>query len=256
MLKEERFARTIEYLKANNTASVNSIAKLNSVSVDTARRDLEVLEEYGVLDRVRGGAVWRRESLAQHVYEMRMTVNSEAKSELAPLIKKILEDGQTLVINSGSTTVEMARFIALNYKRLTVITNDLDIVSILSNKEHFRIILLGGFVDKEENATYGNQCENEVKQYNADVGVFAVNSISVDRGIRDFRLNQMEAIIKMMKISDKVAIATDASKFEKNACMSLCNLDEVDYILSDKGLSKDKIDQFEAKGIKVIVPED
>lgn len=254
MLKEERFAKIIDYLRANNTATVSELAKLNKVSMDTVRRDLEELEEYGALDRVHGGAVWRRESLLQHVYEMRTTINAEAKRHLATLVSEILDDGQTVLINSGSTTVEIAKYIASHYKRLTIITNDIDIVKVLAHKDTFKIIMLGGFVEKSENATYGELCENEVEKYSADVGIFAVNSISEERGVRDFRIKQIEAYQKMIDISKKVVIATDSSKFGKNSFMPLCDLNQVDYILSDEGLPPEEIVKFERLGINVLTP--
>ena len=254
MLKEERTANIIECLKEKNSATIRELADLNKVSEDTVRRDLEYLEMHGVLDRVRGGAVWRRENLSQHVYELRLAINADAKSQLAPLVRNVLKDGETLILNSGSTTVEIAKYIAQWYKRLTVITNDINIIALLSKKENFRLILLGGFIDKEENATYGSNAEEEIKQYNADVGIFAVNSISIDRGVRDFRADQLETFKNMIKVSDKVVVAIDASKFEKNSCMEVCGLDEVHCIISDEGLSKEQITAYSSKGIEVITP--
>lgn len=254
MLQEERFSNIIEFLKTNNTAAVHDLAKLNKVSVDTVRRDLDILESYGVLERVRGGAVWRRESLEQHVYEMRVMVHSEEKSQLAGLIDQVLEDGTTVAIGSGSTTVEIAKHIAAKYKKMTVITNDLDIVKILSHKEGFKIILLGGLFDKEENATYGEPCEEEIGQYNADVGILSVNSISLEKGFCDFRLNQMDTFRQIIEISDKVVIAADSSKFEKSACMTLCGIEKADIILSDDKLQEEKKKMYREKGIEILTP--
>lgn len=111
----------------------------------------------------------------------------------------MLVEGQTVVMGSDSTTVEIAKYIAANYKRLTVITNDLDIVKIFSHKERFNIIVTGGLYDAGEHALYGEQCEEEIGQceeeigqYNADVCLLAVNSISFEKGISDFRLNQID----------------------------------------------------------------
>lgn len=254
MLQEERFGKIIEYLKVNETAKIPDLAKLVCVSVDTIRRDLEKLEEYGVLDRVRGGAVWRRESLEQHVYEMRSIVHSEEKEQLAALVGKVLDDGKTVVMGSSSTTVEIAKYISQNYKRLTVITNDMDIVKKLSTNEHVKLIVMGGTLDQEENATYGRQCEKEVKQYNADVCIISVNGISVEKGLSDFRLNQMDTFKAMMDISEKVVVAADSSKFNKASCMALCSLDEVDCIISDDKLPKEMIKKLEEMSIEVITP--
>lgn len=157
MLQEERFSNIIELLKINKMAKVNEFAKINKVSVDTIRRDLEVLEGYGILDRVRGGAVWKDANNTRNIYDVRVTVNTEKKEEIAGIVDKVLTEGQTVVIGSGSTTVEIAKYIAANYKRLTVITNDLDIVKIFSHKERFNIIVTGGLYDAQEHAIYGER---------------------------------------------------------------------------------------------------
>ena len=227
MLREERFTNIIEFLKVNGTAKINEIAKLNHVSVDTVRRDLETLEGYGVLTRVRGGAVSRNENLERHVYEM----------------------------GSGSTTVEIAKFMAVNYNRLIIITNDLDIVRIFSHKEDFRIIIPGGLIDIEENAVYGERCEEELSKYNADVGILSVNSVSLEKGLSDFRLNQVDVFRKMMEISQKIVIAADSSKFGKPACMTICGMENVDVILSDGSISDEKVREYAAAGIEVLRPQ-
>ncbi len=252
MLQEKRFANTVEYLKFHKTAKISELAKLNHVSVDTVRRDLEVMEGYGVLEKVRGGAIWREESLEQHVYEMRTTLHKEEKVELSKLVNRVLDDGKTVILGSGSTTVQMAREIAAKYKKLTVITNDLDIVKIMSHKEGIRLIVLGGLLDMDENAVYGIQCENEIQNYNADMCILAVNGISAEKGVSDFRLNQLETFKRMMEISQDVVIAADNSKFGRTSCMKLCDIDEIDYVLCDGGLEETQKQKLQNKGITVI----
>lgn len=252
MLQEKRFANTVEYLKIHKTAKISELAKLNHVSVDTVRRDLETLEGYGVLEKVRGGAVWREESLEQHVYEMRTTLHKEEKGELSKLVNRVLEDGKTVVLGSGSTTVQMAQEIAANYKRLTVITNDLDIVKIMSRRDGIRLIVLGGLLDPDENAVYGARCEEEIQNYNADVCILAVNGISAEKGISDFRLNQMETFKRMMEISGEVVIAADNSKFDRVSCMKLCEINEIDCVLCDGGLEESQRRKLQDRGVTVI----
>lgn len=256
MLQEERFSNIIEHLKSNNMAKVNELARINKVSVDTVRRDLETLEGYGILERVRGGAVWKDANNTRNIYGMRLTVNIEKKTELSALVSKVIIEGQTIVIGSGSTTVEVAKYIAANYKRLTVITNDLDIVRIFSHKERFNIIIPGGLYDFQEHAMYGKQCEDEIGQYNADVCLLAVNSISFERGISDFRLSQIDTFRKMMSISESIVVAADSSKVGKTACMRICDIEEIDVLLCDSQLDSKEKEKFESAGVEVIMPEE
>lgn len=141
MLREKRFSNIIEYLKVNNTAKVDQLAKLNQVSLDTVRRDLETLEGYGTLKRVRGGAVLKNDDMERQPYDMRTMLRGKEKLQLAELVGQVVKEGQTIAIGSGSTTVEIARYLAVNYDSLTVITNDIDIVHLLTGKENFNLIV-------------------------------------------------------------------------------------------------------------------
>ena len=181
MLQEERLLKLIEYLRANERGSFKELAEMLEVSEVTVRKDLAELERRKAAKLVRGGAVWKEANNTRNIYEVRVTANTEKKEEIAGIADRVLAEGQTVVMGSGSTTVEIAKYIAANYKRLTVITNDLDIVKIFSHKERFNIIVTGGLYDAGEHALYGEQCEEEIGQYNADVCLLAVNSISFEK---------------------------------------------------------------------------
>lgn len=254
MLQEKRFSRIMEYLAVNDKASTEELAKLNGVSIDTVRRDLDVLEKYGVLDRVRGGAVMRRESLEQHVSELRGILNPEHKRQIAQLIAHVVEDGTTVAIGGGSTCAEIAKVMATNYKRLTVITNNLDIVKILKDNEDFKIIIPGGMVDKEENCIFGEKCEEELGMFNADVGIVSSASVSVKKGMSDFRFNIIETMLRIMSISEKVVLAVDSTKFNKSSSMKMCEIKDIDVVISDEGIPAGESRKLRTMGIEVITP--
>lgn len=254
MLQEERLLKLIEYLRANERGSFKELAEMLEVSEVTVRKDLAELERRKAAKLVRGGAVWKDANNTRNIYEVRVTVNTEKKEEIAGIADRVLAEGQTVVMGSGSTTVEIAKYIAANYKRLTVITNDLDIVKIFSHKERFNIIVTGGLYDAGEHALYGEQCEEEIGQYNADVCLLAVNSISFEKGISDFRLNQIDTFRKMMSISERIVVAADSTKVGKTSCMRVCGVEEIDTLLCDSRLAPEEKEKFEAAGIEVIMP--
>lgn len=254
MLQEERLLKLIEYLRANERGSFKELAEMLEVSEVTVRKDLAELERRKAAKLVRGGAVWKDANNTRNIYEVRVTVNTEKKEEIAGIADRVLAEGQTVVMGSGSTTVEIAKYIAANYKRLTVITNDLDIVKIFSHKERFNIIVTGGLYDAGEHALYGEQCEEEIGQYNADVCLLVVNSISFEKGISDFRLNQIDTFRKMMSISERIVVAADSTKVGKTSCMRVCGVEEIDTLLCDSRLAPEEKEKFEAAGIEVIMP--
>lgn len=256
MIQEERFERIVDHLKANGTASLGKLASLTHMSVDTVRRDLDVLAGYGVLEKVRGGAVWRQENLDRQIYGMRNTMNTEEKQELAQNVDRVVREGRTVAIGGGSTTVCLARVLCEKYKKLTVITNDLDIVKILSSCEHFTMLIPGGVLDAEENILYGQGCEEEILKYNADVGILAVNSLSLEKGVTDFRYNQLDVLKAIFEIADTRVIAADHSKFERPAgVVKICDMKDVDIILSDSGLDEGMKRKYEDRGVRIIRAE-
>ena len=256
MIQEERFERIVDHLKANGTASLGKLASLTHMSVDTVRRDLDVLAGYGVLEKVRGGAVWRQENLDRQIYGMRNTMNTEEKQELAQNVDRVVREGRTVAIGGGSTTVCLARVLREKYKKLTVITNDLDIVKILSSCEHFTMLIPGGVLDAEENILYGQGCEEEILKYNADVGILAVNSLSLEKGVTDFRYNQLDVLKAIFEIADTRVIAADHSKFERPAgVVKICDMKDVDIILSDSGLDEGMKRKYEDRGVRIIRAE-
>ncbi len=253
MLQEERFFNIIEYLKANGTAKLSQLAALNGVSVDTVRRDLETLDGYGLLERVRGGAVRKEENMDRQISGMRTMVNGKEKASLAEGVTQVVSEGETIILGSGTTAAEIAGALARSYKRLTVITNDMGVVQALSPKEHFTVIVAGGILDPEENATFGDQCEEEIRQYNADLCIISGSSLSPEKGVTDFRLDQAEVFKAMLASSARRVVAADHEKFLKSpACMNVCPVEDIHVILTDKGLPPETGKLYEARGIRVI----
>lgn len=254
MLQEERLLKLIEYLRANERGSFKELAEMLEVSEVTVRKDLAELERRKVAKLVRGGAVWEKSDLARAFSEARDIINREEKQELVKCLGELVQNGYAVSLNGGTTTVEAARFLAENYSSLTVITNNLNVVDVLREKEDFQVILTGGIYYEKENTVTGRQSENDMSLYNVDLSVIAVNSISFEKGISDFRLNQIDTFRKMMSISERIVVAADSTKVGKTSCMRVCGVEEIDTLLCDSRLAPEEKEKFEAAGIEVIMP--
>jgi DeoR family transcriptional regulator, fructose operon transcriptional repressor len=252
MLQEERLIRIVDFLKANGAAKLSDLCSLNSVSIDTVRRDIDRLEKSDVIKKVHGGAVLKNNDNSQLAFDGRTINNLHAKKELASHIPKYVSDGQTIALNSGTTNIEIARYLAENYSRLTIITNNLRIVEILASAKQFNIILLGGIFDVNEYSVYGKQCERDILQYNINLAVISVNAISIAKGLTDFRMNEIPIIQNMIASSEHAIVAADSSKFERIAYMNICPLGEIDAVITDSGLSPEIAERYTVEGIKII----
>jgi len=255
LMQDERFLRIVEYLREKKTAKLQDIAELNGVSVDTVRRDFEQLEAEGLLRRVRGGAVFHNADITTQKVGIRGITHREEKKEIAALTDQFVADGQTVGLTSGTTCLEVARFLAANYRRLTVITNNLAAVNELAEAGRFTIIVPGGVVDCNEEAVFGDTCEEDILSYNIDVAFLGVHAISVEKGITDFRINQVSVQRAMIQSAKKRIIVADHSKFDQVAYVNTCGLDEVDAIISDSGLSHEVYHKFRNCDVDIVIPQ-
>lgn len=254
MLQEERLLKLIEYLRANERGSFKELAEMLEVSEVTVRKDLAELERRKAAKLVRGGAVWEKSDLTRAFSGARDIINREEKQELVKCLGELVQNGYAVSLNGGTTTVEAARFLAENYSSLTVITNNLNVVDVLREKEDFQVILTGGIYYEKENTVTGRQSENDMSLYNVDLSVIAVNSISFEKGISDFRLNQIDTFRKMMSISERIVVAADSTKVGKTSFMRVCGVEEIDTLLCDSRLAPEEKEKFEAAGIEIIMP--
>lgn len=254
MIQEERFTNIINYLEKNLMGKLADFAEINGVSMDTVRRDLDLLEGDGMLKRVRGGAVFHDNDISTGAFQIRDIVHRDEKREIASLLEQVIIDGQSVGINSGTTTTEAARFLADHYFRLTVITNNIHALEIFRKAKGFTVIVPGGFIDPQEGAIFGDKCEEDLSRYNIDVSLLAVNAISAEKGITDFRINEVDIINAMMKVSSKNVVLADYSKFQKIAYMNVCDLKNIDVVISDSKFPAELKPAFERQSVKIITP--
>lgn len=254
MLQEERFVKIIEYLKANSSARYAELTGILDVSENTVRKDLAELDRRGVIKSVRGGAVWGKNDLAKGVFETRININKKEKEELVSSLGNFLENGQAVALNGGTTSIEVAKYLKQNYSRMTVVTNHLTVADVLKEKKDFRVILASGNYNRTENTIVGSRAEISISQYNTDYAILAVNSISVEKGITDFREEELGIIDAMMTNANRVIIAADHTKFNRVSCMQVCPLDKVDYIITDNNIDEKTLAQYSNRGCRMLTP--
>ena len=255
MLKEDRFLQIVNYLKENNVATFAELSEITGTSVGTIRRDLTELEEKGMLSVVRGGAAWRKDDLTRQSFDMRGIENRKEKEELSRLLQEVVTDGQAVAMNSGTTNIEAAKFLVNNYKRLTVLTNNMRIVEVLRENPGFLIVVPGGVLRNDEHSICGKQCEEEIMAYNFDTAILAVNALSSDKGITDFRMEEVGIVKAMLAASKSRVVVADHTKFDRTACINVCQLSEINYILTDRKATEEQLNRYGRMGVTVLVPD-
>ena len=256
MLQEDRFLKILEHMSNKNSATFSELKDVLGISEGTVRRDLSKMEKSGMLKVVRGGVISVKDDLSKQTFNMRSIEHRDQKRELASVLKEIIVDGQAIAMNGGTTHIETAKYLANNYTRLTVITNNLNAVETLKQNKGFTLIVTGGIHDPKENVLFGKQCIDTILSYNVDVSLLAVNAISLEKGITDFRLEEVAILNAFMKSSRTNAVVADSSKFDRVAYMNVCDIRAVDCVVTDSSIDLKLLQKYRAAGVHIITPAD
>lgn len=254
MMKDERRSRIIDTLKQNRMIKVSDLMQEYDVSIETVRRDLEYLEKQGYLKRVYGGAVVHGLHGEEPSYENREVVNYEEKYAIGRKTAELINDGDTVFIEVGTTSREVATHLR-SKRNLTVITNSLAVAQILLQNKSCRVIMLGGEFRHGEMATSGHMAANDLRQFYANKAIIGVGGISLASGVTDYNLPESGIRRIMMERSDTVIAVADYSKFGVTAMNHICPIKALDILVVDWSVHQKTIMEYQNAGIEVVVAE-
>ncbi|CAG7643815.1 putative HTH-type transcriptional regulator YdjF [Paenibacillus solanacearum] len=253
MLPEIRHAKIIEALNETGSVKVSDISKSFQVTEKTIREDLEKLEQRGILKRVHGGAV-----LVEHDDSMlpilkRRVRQRPEKEQIAMEAARLIEDGQIVLLDAGSTTLELASLI--KDRELTVVTNDTKIADMLAASHQIELCVLGGYRRKGTYTIIGPSAIQMMDELNVDIAFLGCTGIDLQRGLSIFHREEAELKKRMMKASRKVVLLADHSKFDRTALVSFAALEEIHMLITDADTSSAMAEQIEQRGIQVVRAE-
>lgn len=239
--------RLLALLRDRGRASVGEISDHLDVAPATVRRDLERLSGDGRLVRTYGGATLAGRAQADPEAGM-ATAQKRAIGEAAAAM---VEDGQTIVISSGSTTLELARRLTTR-QRLTVITNTLDVADVLIDCDGIELIVLGGVVRPRMHSLLGHLTELAAGELRADTLFMGIPAISLDHGLMSDHLPEILGDRAMRRMVSDVVVLADSRKFERVAPAYVFGLEEVSSIVTDDGISEPVREALIERGIRVV----
>lgn len=239
MLASERKLKIIELLEQKHSVTVSELTQLFPVSLETIRRDLESLENEGLLKRVYGGAVSVKKMKNYEQFSRRSSENIEEKLELAKNAASMINSGDIIMLDTGTTAISLAKYIAGRFASLTVITNSLSVFNILFGQPEYKLILTGGLYLSEEKAFYGHLAEDTLKQLHAGKCFLTPSAVSLNMGISDFVEELIPMQRQMLGSADKVFILADSTKIGTDAMMQIAPLNTSYTYITDSGLSED-----------------
>lgn len=245
-----RQEREIQLLANNHFMSVAAVAQALDVSLTTVRRDMEMLEQSGVVRRTHGGAIYLGSS--SDGPDDVSGGHWQEKFAIARAVAAMIPAGETLMINGGSTCFQVAR--VLHGRRLNVVTNSVPIAALLSSDPGTELTLIGGYVYPRIAVAVGAMAERQVEALHATR--FVTSCAGVKSGSA-FEPNQMMVDIgrRMMKSSDTVILAVDHWKLDNRAVVELCDLSDIDVIVTDAGAPPERREWLATLNTRVVFAE-
>ncbi|BDR66800.1 DeoR/GlpR family DNA-binding transcription regulator [Clostridium tetani] len=252
MLAQERYEQTLSILNREGSVKVSKLTKLFNVSIETIRRDLEYLEKEGLLKRVYGGAVLKKIDNNQLKFENREKEFSSEKKEIANIATRYVVEGQSLAMDASTTNLEIAKVLKTKFKKLTILTNSLAIANELIDMDKYTIILTGGILKNDEFSLVGDIAQKYIESFNIHTAFISVSGVSLKEGLTDYILDHLQIQKKFIEISQNVIVLADSSKFDSVSLLNVCNLEDVNMIITDSRIKKNVLEKYLNNGIEVI----
>ena len=252
MLAKERQNEIDALLQKNGAVTTGDLMTRFDVSLETVRRDLMVMEQQGRLARVHGGAVVHGEMKTYAELRVRNLEYSDEKLMLGRAAAQLVQEGDIIAIDAGSTALGFAEALKARLSRLTVITHSLDVFECLCNYRDFSVILCAGHYMRAENAFYGALTLGVLRELHAPKLFLCPAAVSLRGGICDFNLELFQIQQQMLKIADEVYVLADSSKFEKNALLKLDDMKSNYCYVTDNGLPPELRKLYAENGLRVI----
>jgi len=253
MIPAERRAQLIKILNESGFVQIAELANQLASSPVTIRRDLLIMEKEGILIRKRGGAVSRNRSVTLELpYAIKQVQHVEIKRRIAEAAIHLIEDGKSLILDSGSTTHALAQRLT-SKQRLSVVTNDLQIAIKLAANPDINLICTGGIARSNVYSLQGVLAENCIRALHVDITFLGADAIHTDASIYNVNLEEVPIKLAMIQAATKVILLSDSSKFEVQGFSKVCDLSEIDVIITDSGISRETREMLRSKIRKELI---
>src|SRR5579864_1122814 len=248
MLAETRRRHLMDLIAGRGFATLTEIVESLGVSESTVRRDLEALDQAGAIKRTHGGAVCVAEGQAMPAFEERTTTAIAEKRAIGRTTASLIENGDTVLLDGGTTTLEVAR--ALVGRPVQVVTNSLPIAQLLASNKAADLILIGGYVYPRTGVALGPLAIAAMQGIRVRKAILGAGGI-VPEGIYNSNLLLVETERQMMACGQEVVLVADHSKFGRLALAKLCELGDVAHLVVDPGLADEHRDVVERAGVRI-----
>src|SRR5579875_3093276 len=252
IIAQERRRKIFEIIESSGIVSVRDLARRFTVSSITVVRDLQELEEQGLIRRVHGGAISLRGASYEPPFSAREAEHAEEKRRIAARAVELVNDGESLLLDVGTTTLEIAR--ALKGKRnLTVLVTNLRAALELANQSAIQVIVVGGKLRSSELSMVGHLTEQTLRSFQVDKAFIGVGGITLEHGLTEFNFDEAGTKRAMFECARERIVVADHTKFGKVMFTRVAPLSEVDLIVTNHEIDEGATRELEEAGVKLLL---
>lgn len=251
LAKEQRRRVIRALVESNSQGNVIELARRFRVSEVTIRSDLAALADIGALVRVHGGALPPGDS-EEIPITVKQTLYHAEKVRIATAAAGLIQDGETIILDSGTTTAEIARQVrGLKLRSLNVITNALNIAVLLANAHHVNLIIPGGILRRKSWSLAGPQAEQALRDLQADRLFLGVDSLDPEIGLMTPHVLEAKLNALMIRIARQTVAVSDSSKLLRRNLSVIAPVEQVHVLITDRAAAPDAVAAIRARGVEV-----
>ncbi len=239
----------MEHIREHGSVQVDQLAAHLRVTPQTIRRDLNRLYDLGHVQRVRGGAVIK-DTVRNLGHGARKVLMADEKTAIARLTAQIIPNNSSMYINLGTTTERVAEFLK-DHESILVITNNINVASILWPHRNIEVMIAGGKIRTSDGGIVGTSTEEFIDRFKPDYAIIGCSAIDASGEILDYDLREVRVTQAILRQARSVILVTDSMKLERSAPVKVGTLDDIDILVTDKGIPVEFIELCRQKNVDV-----
>jgi DeoR family transcriptional regulator, aga operon transcriptional repressor len=248
----ERRAKILELLDKNGQVRVSELTAMFGVSEVTIRNDLDRLEKKKLLIKTRGGGIQTPRVGFDYEFNKELTQSLREKQAIGKKAAELVKEKDTIIIDSGTTTLEVARNLT-HFNELTIITNGILIANELARYPNLHVVMLGGTLRHSSLSLIGPIAEENLKNLFCDKAFLGVNGIDSMYGMFTTHIEDASLNRQMIAMSKETIVVTDSSKFQKRSFSIIGPINSIDTLVTDGGIPKEELRQLNNAGVQTII---
>jgi DeoR family fructose operon transcriptional repressor len=250
VLVEERRQRILDLVSQRGFIALADLAKAIEASESTIRRDLDFWHQQGLLKRTHGGAIFTGDGSTLPALEERSSSQLEEKREIARMAAGRIQDGDAILLDGGTTTLEVARLLV--GRSLQIVTNSLPIANLFASNRETDLVILGGYVYPKTGVALGPLTVRMMEDIHVQQTIMSVGGITA-KGLFNSNLLLVEVERRMMRCADEVVVVADHTKIGRQALAFLCELSAIDTLIVNRQLTPAQRDLLDHAGPRLMV---